>query len=247
MNKRKFRDLTIIEVNNSTEMVIACDSLGGIGSKEQDVIKCPFEVSGYYTTLVVLAELLSYRAKPEILVNNLSFEMEPAGRLVLEGIRKALREAELTDDCMITGSTEENVNVVQTALGVTGIGFIEKDLRNKFNIQSGDSAYLMGVPYMGDEVIQNPMEMPLLKAIRILCETEGIAEILPAGSKGIAYEIHQLCHTNRKEFTYADNIKPDLKKSAGPATCAVVTGRQEILETVLGGFPIEMNFLGTFI
>ncbi|MBM7557146.1 hypothetical protein [Halanaerobacter jeridensis] len=53
------RDISIIDLSPGEFLVIACDSLGGIGSKKEDKINVNNRVVGRLTTQVALMEVLA--------------------------------------------------------------------------------------------------------------------------------------------------------------------------------------------
>ncbi len=59
--------------------------------------------------------------------------------------------------------------------------------------------------------------------IRDLLKREWVHEMLPVGSKGIGYECVELARTAGLNFVMKEDIVLDMKKSAGPATCLLVS------------------------
>ncbi|WP_129409246.1 AIR synthase related protein [Marinitoga lauensis] len=114
--------MTIINVCDNKELAIACDSSGGIGNKQMDIIKVPPDIVGYFTAHVALAEIISYGAFPIAVIDTLSVELNDTGKEIIKGIKKALEQLGINENKIITGSTEENFPVVQTGMGITVIG-----------------------------------------------------------------------------------------------------------------------------
>ena len=83
---RKVRDLLLLELTPEMEMVIACDSDGGIGPKEKDLVQVPGEVLGHFAARVPLMEILASGAVPALVVNTLAVEMEPTGSTIISGM-----------------------------------------------------------------------------------------------------------------------------------------------------------------
>jgi len=237
--------LTIITLDHRKQMVIACDSLGSIGSKPKDSLSCSAETSGYFAAQVVLLELLAYRAEPQIVIDNLCVEMESTGKEILKGIDRALLDADLKDQCMVTGSSEENMATVQTGIGITAIGFMDPSIREELKIQKGDGVFLIGEPKVGAEVLAKEEKLPMLKVIRHLSALSDVREILPVGSKGIGYELKQLEKTNEGSFQRG-NASVDLDKSAGPATCVLVCASEETMKGAEKALGITSMHLGNF-
>ncbi|NLN15929.1 MAG: alpha-ribazole-5-phosphate synthase, partial [Firmicutes bacterium] len=76
---RQLRDVTVIDMADGSLLVVACDSLGAIGSKENDLVKVPGYVVGRMTSRVALLEVMSTGARPLVLINALAVEMTPTG------------------------------------------------------------------------------------------------------------------------------------------------------------------------
>ena len=248
MKITKFRDLTLIHINNEQIMVVACDSSGGIGNKEFDVVKVEPEIVGFYTTQVALMEVLAIGAKPITVVNALAVEMYPDGEKIIKGVKKALEPLDLEEDSIITGSTEENIPVCQTAMGMTIIGTIDKaDFRKSIAIK-GNIAVSVGVPKVGDEVIADQgKEIMSIRLMLKLVKDSNVNEILPVGSKGILYELGEMARTGDLDFVLEENPPIDIYKSAGPGTCAIIAIDEEYYPIIKENFPIPINRIGKFL
>ena len=216
-----YRDLTLVPLANGEVLVIACDSLGGIGPKVSDVVKTTAEVVGRYTVRVPLMEVIAAGASPFVVVNTLSVEMEPSGKGILSGMQQEIMEASLNQDVLVTGSTEENIPTCQTALGVTVIGKAVKSMLRLGKAQGQDLVVCIGRPKVGDEVLDGTpaADIPL---VRRLLELSWVREVLPVGSKGVLYEAKLLAAGAGTTLILEPDSALDLKKSAGPATCVLV-------------------------
>ena len=232
MRARTRRDLTIVSLGSLESqdcMVIACDSCGAIGIKEGDVFTLPPRYTGKFTARVALTEVLCSGALPVTITNGVACEMHPTGAEIITGIQDELKNAGITD-IVLTGSTEENFSTSMTALAITVIGTAkERDL--KFGqAAKGDKLILIGTPRVGAEVdlesigfypeIHRLLSMPLVK------------EIVPVGSKGVAYEAETLANLNHMSYTLYETMI-DYYKSAGPATCLLVLCADAIANQVL--------------
>jgi len=247
MKVERFRDLTIIDINDRQALVISCDSAGGIGSKENDIVKASPELVGYYTSLVALMENLAFGARPISIVNTLAVEMDPSGKKIIKGIKKSLEALDFDIDLGLTGTTEENIPVSLTGLGITIIGIIDKKSWERPKSKEGDLVVSIGLPKVGDEVVEdqgeNIMDIPrLLK----LLDLGFIHEILPVGSKGIEYEISEMARTNKLSYELLGEIGVDIKTSAGPATCVIASISEEDFTKLEEGIDIKVNKLGYF-
>ena len=248
MKITKHRDLTLVDINKDQMLVISCDSSGAIGNKEKDIVKVSPEVTGYYATQVSLMEILSFGAEPITIVNTLSVEMDDTGKKIINGIKKALEPLDFDMSSVITGSTEENFPVIQTGMGITIIGIVDKKNWERPYTQAGLLSAVVGIPKIGDEIIddKNSTIMNISRLLE-LKEKEYIKEILPISSKGILYEGEEMAKTNNIDFRLEKNINIDLKKSAGPSTCVLVSIEEDKYEEFKNNFSIPVNKIGRFV
>ncbi len=245
MNIKQIRDITIIDFDENTYLGIACDSCGGIGYKEHDVVKASPQLTAYHTGKVVLAELMSMGFTPFILADGLAVEMNDTGKQLIEGFNQAL--SKLSFNVHLTGSTEENIKTVQTSMGVTCIGLCKKD-KLKFNrTKSGDICLLAGLPMVGNEVVNNPAKILDVDDFEKLFNCDLIKEMLPVGSRGVECELNDLLKSNDLKFKYNDGITLDLKKSGGPSCSCIVTISKDDLENIKNIIKKPINIIGTFI
>ncbi|MDO5707959.1 MAG: hypothetical protein Q4P31_04940 [Andreesenia angusta] len=211
--------MSLIDINEEDYLVIACDSVGGIGKKVNDYIDIELDILGYFSTQVVLMELLSVDANIISIVNTISTEMESYGEKIINGISKAVESIGLDPKMIINGSTEENIPVTATGLGVVGIGIIKKAEFLNRKIDRDDLIISFGLPRVGKEIIDNEykdiMTADKLKAIKEIIDFK---EIVPIGSKGIKYEITALSKIKEFEFELFNEEDRNLFKSAGPST-----------------------------
>ncbi len=248
MSVKKFRDLTLLSINEDQLLVIACDSSGGVGNKEHDIIKTDPETLGYYITFVALAEILAFGAKPISIVNTLSVEMDKTGQQILHGIKKAIRPLSLPEDIIVTGSTEENFTVCQTGIGITVVGIVDKNVWKPRKTKEGALAVVVGLPKLGDEVLKdNGHEILSIPTLLELTRNPRVQEILPVGSKGIFYEARKMASTNNLEFVKDKRVIVDMDKSAGPATCAVVSIDENYFDKLEERLTIPVNRIGMFV
>lgn len=243
----KFRDLTIMDLTEDMMMVIACDSAGGIGKKENDVVKVDPEILGYYTTQGPLMELLSVGASPVCVVDNLGVEMDDTGENLLRGIRKALKPLGLDEDLMITGSTEENIPVSQTFIGITIVGLLEKSKWRIKRPKEGDILVAVGIPLVGHELVNYKGETFSTEILLDLINRPYVKDIIPVGSKGLEYEMGVLANTNNLGYQLYEDITLDVKKSAGPSTCGIIAIEKDYYNSLKKELTIPLNLLGIFV
>lgn len=239
MGTLKYRDLQLIDIGEK-RLVIGCDSAGCIGEKPSDIIKVSADILGYTTAKVSLCEVLATGANIISVVDTLSVEMIPTGKKIIEGVLKAINEIGLNND-YLTGSTEENFNSVQTAMGITVIGVLEHEVPKACE---EDIVLILGRPSLGDEVIEYKSQLFDHVICKQLRKIRGINDILPCGSKGIAYELKEIEKSSGLSIELYSNINIDLDKSCGPATCAIVTAKKEIIDEILKIISIPYLVIG---
>jgi hypothetical protein len=245
MDIKQIRDITVINYDENKYLGIACDSCGGIGYKEHDIVRASPQLTAYHTGKVVLAELMSMGFTPFILADGLAVEMNDTGKQLIEGFNEAL--SRLSFNVHLTGSTEENIKTVQTSMGVTCIGVCDKD-KLKFNkTESGDICLLMGLPMVGNDVINNPDKILDIDDFEKLFLCDYTKEMLPVGSRGIEAELNDLLKYNRLSFIYESNISIDLKRSGGPSCSCIVTLNKENIENIKSIIKKPINIIGRFI
>ncbi|MCK4261200.1 MAG: hypothetical protein KAX49_19655 [Halanaerobiales bacterium] len=244
MQVQRFRDLTLISINEEQILVVACDSSGGIGSKEKDIIKVSPEIVGYFTTFVALAEVLSVGAKPMVVTNTLSTEMNDTGNKIIEGIKKVIEPLE--NEIILTGSTEENFSVCQTGMGITVIGTMFSEDWRRIRTKSGSIAVVVGLPKVGDEIKMGDLEILSISVLLDMRDNSFVEEILPVGSKGILYEAQEMARTNNLTFTLDAETSIPLYKSAGPATCAIISLKPESYDQFKIQLSLPVQKIGKF-
>jgi hypothetical protein len=216
----RFRDLLLMR-NAGLITVIACDSNAGIGDQPADVIRQPARLTGFGAAKVPLMEVLAAGATPVVLVNNLGCSLDGPGREILAGIEDCVRLSGFRP--VITGSDETNVRTTQTSVGITVVGVAAAENLLLGRARAGDVVVAVGRPMDGltvpyaetDPDVVTPREVAAIVA-------RGIAhEVLPVGSRGIAYEAGELARTAGLDFA-ARVTDLDVAGSAGSSTCVLV-------------------------
>lgn len=232
------RDVNFIKLNENQYIVMACDSCGAIGLKANDVVKVPYYITGRYTARVCLMEILSIGAKPLGITVNICNEPNPTGEEILRGINDELLEVGL--ELPITTSTEKNLETSMTALGISVIGIVNRDdiLLDKISI--GDYIYAIGVPSLGDEVLENEGLIADTKMLIEVLNHKYIKEIIPVGSSGIKGELGRLCESLDIKIQFMEKVPIDIYKSAGPCTSIIVISKNKLKD----GFAIPISFIG---
>jgi hypothetical protein len=246
MKVQSFRDLTLVHLSADDLLVVACDSCGGVGSKAHDQVQTSPHMVGYYTTYVALAELIAFGAEPVCIINTLSVEMNPTGKEIIAGIRQAIEP--LGAPPLITGSTEENFSACQTGMGITVIGSVHLSSWQRPRSHPGDLVVVVGLPKVGEQVIADQGRTTLdLEKLLLLKGCPFIHEVLPVGSRGIAYELTQLAQCSGLQYRMAEHLSIDVTKTAGPATCALVTLRPVAYEQLAMRMSIPVNPVGWLV
>lgn len=246
---RTVRDLLLLELTAGMKMVIACDSDGGIGPKEKDLVQVPGEVLGHFAARVPLMEILASGAVPALVVNTLAVEMEPTGLTIIAGIREETVAAGMDAERMVTGSTEDNVPTVQTGLGVVVIGFVTgEDFRPGKSI-SDDLVICVGSPKSApdDEVTLDDPKIADTRCVRILAGLDFVHDILPVGSKGIAHEQSELAHCAGLTLIPREDPGVDIFKSAGPSTCVLASIPPDTIDKVRSAIQQPVFIVGKFV
>jgi hypothetical protein len=229
------RDIVTIPFNDVDSLIIACDNSGAIGIKAQDYVHVPYETVAYYAFRVAAMECIAAGGEPISVVLHNFCGNEPWDELV-SGIEKGLRELKLSD-IRITGSTESNFSLLQSALGLVVLG-------KKATAQSTDYAFskysklaVVGLPLVGNEVIEQKDDVVPLSIFQEVSMIQN-ALVWPVGSKGILYELNQM-FPNDKLSQEMVVTSVDILKSAGPSTCflaVVQPDQEETLKKITGSF-----------
>lgn len=212
------RNAIICSFNEQEELVITCDNSGGVGLKEADAVHVPYDVVSYYAFRVAVMECIAERAKPlSVVLQNFSGEEE--WRMLTKGVEQGLAELEMLD-VAITGSTESNFQLMQSALGLVVIGRRQKQCMPAIVEWHQLHWAVIGSPLVGEEVSMKKDAIAPLSLFQSICnETNAI--ILPVGSKGIRAELE------RQFSVKLITGEIDMEKSAGPSTCFLVGYRSE--------------------
>lgn len=245
MKLNSSRDISLLQLNKNEVLVIACDSAGGLGQKDQDQVKVSNRILGKYTVQVPLMEVISLGAEVITVVDNLSVEYEPTGREIIAGINENLTL--IGNSELLNGSTEENIKTVQTALGVTVIGktTVEK-LKRYTSSPKNNVVAAVGLPLVGGELLKNKSKAVNFRNFLELKNLNYIDQFLPVGSKGILYEAKILAEENNCDFQLLASAL-DLDKSAGPASVLLLSLKEEDLAKLKKVVELPLNIIGRLI
>jgi hypothetical protein len=199
---------------------VGCDSAGGIGPKPLDKLKVDGYILGKFTARAALMEVLAVGATLVCVVDALGVEPEPTGKEILSGVKAEAEKAGLDSKLAVTGSTEKNIVVEQTGIGVTVVGACAKGQLKIGTAQAGDVVVAVGVPSVGAEVLEAEKTGVLAESMDVLrlWELGFVHEVIPVGSTGIGHEVETLAQGAKLRAEFAEHQEVDMRKSAGPAT-----------------------------
>lgn len=223
------RDALFLPLGEKEELVIAADNVGAIGEKECDDVSVSYKEVAYYSLRVAMMEMLSVGAYP-LSVAISDFNDKHAWPLYEQGIESVCLELGL-EPLTIVGSSETNFSLMQSAVGFTLIGKVKKEEKRVGRTPANARMAVIGSPLVGREVLEQSEKVLPLSLFGKLLSEEGIYELIPVGSKGIKHEIHVLMQLNGHDVSWETSDLP-LEKSAGPATCVLISYKEE-MESVI--------------
>lgn len=243
---RRIRDLLVIELVDGLSVVIATDSDGGIGPKPQDTVQVPGEVLGRFAVRVPLMEIFAAGAQPLVVIDALAVEMEPTGQTIIQGVRDELLDAGLDPDTILTGSTEDNVTTVATGMGVVIVALAASERLRPGNAQAGDVVAAVGLPKSapGEYVHWTDPEIAHPKTVQALAGLPFVHDILPVGSKGIAWELNEMAASAELKAHLHEDTPVNVRKSAGPSTCVLAAMLAEEIDAVRTAVPSPVTIIG---
>lgn len=212
------RDVSVISINERESLVIASDNSGAIGLKEKDVVKTSYKVVAYYGFRVAVMECMAAGGAPlSVVIHN--FCEEDSWEEIVNGVGRGLAEMGMMN-VPITGSTESNFIMLQSALGMVVIGKKSSNFQEESVSARRMKFAVIGSPLVGEEVLHKESEVLPLSLFQEICQLEDVV-ILPVGSKGVFHELKIML--SGTSIVESDIICPvDLHKSAGPSTCIIV-------------------------
>lgn len=231
---RRVRDLLIMEAPGGGAVVIACDSVGGIGPKPHDTFATAGRTVTHFAARVPLLEVIAAGAQPQVIVDTLNVERNPSGEEMIAEIRCLAEELGLDPATAVTGSTEDNVATLATGLGVTVIGTAPSGGLRLGRARDGDAIACIGIPLSAprDLLIPGDPRMPSIREVADIARLDGVHELLPVGSRGVAHELAELLGTSGLTAVPVPNAV-DLHHSAGPSTCVLAAVSAEALPGLL--------------
>lgn len=211
----RFRDLLVLDAPG--RLVLACDSIGGIGPKPADAVRVDGRTTAHFGVRVPLLEVLCSGARPIALANALCLERNPSGQPMIDEIEALAAEAGIPPEA-VTGSTEENAPTVMTGIGVTVLGLLDQPLPRA---QRGDVVVCAGLPVSAPEFdihIGHPAQVAVGEVRAVLAS--GLThDALPVGSRGVGAELSDMAAGLTIELL--DDHGVDIHCSGGPASCVL--------------------------
>ncbi len=243
---RQVRDLTALELGNGFSLVVAVDSDGGIGPRENDVVKVSDYLVGRFAMRVPLIEILCCGALPLAAFDMLTVSMDDGGDEIVRGIRDELAEAGLPENFPLSGSSEDNVPTTMTGVGTTVLGLVHDDDFRPGTSQADDVVLCVGLPKSGpdDEIRLDDEEIVRQSQIRALLGVDGVHDVLPVGSRGALYEAEEMAKSAGLRFVESQEAAIDPMKSAGPSTCVLVSAEAPEIESIADAVAVPVAFLG---
>ncbi len=208
-----------ISVDKERELAIATDNAGGIGSKTDDIVHVPYETVAESLFRVSFMDCLAVGAAPfAVTISNF------VGDEVWDELEQTVRNLghSLGYTLDITGSTESNMALSQSAISLSILGWVETSEKRIGISPEMSGVALIGKPLVGEEVLAHPEKIAPLELFVEVSKQKWVYEILPVGSKGIQQSVRELKQRNGWKNRGLD-IPFDEKASGGPSTSFMIT------------------------
>ncbi|TQS74758.1 ATP-binding protein [Ornithinibacillus gellani] len=208
-------DIQSITMEQGVELIIAADNSGAIGMKSEDEIHISYERVAYYAFRVAYMECVAAGGQPfAVVIQN--FNGDAAWDSLIAGIEYGRKELEM-ESLQITGSSETNFNLKQSATGISVLGKREKTKEAERSLNNYRAA-VIGKPLVGQAVVEQNVDVAPLPLFRWFSQQPEVIALKPVGSKGIADAWKKIM----PEYTNPFANQASLHDSAGPATCIIV-------------------------
>ncbi|MBT2654539.1 ATP-binding protein [Bacillus sp. ISL-18] len=222
------RNVLTLPFDEAGNLIVASDNSGAIGMKKDDLVFVSYETVAYYSFRVAVMECMAAGGEPiSVILHN--FCGNEAWEELTSGIQRGIGELQLKN-LPITGSTESNFSMQQSAVGIIVLGKKQIGKMDEIVFNEQSKIAIIGNPLVGNEVIEQEDLIVPLPIFQKISRPEGIG-VWPVGSKGIQSELNQMF--KNKTFLKEQIITDiDLVKSAGPATCFLVTYQENMEEEI---------------
>jgi len=217
---RAFRDLLIMDCPGP--IVLACDSVGGIGPLPNDSVAAEARTTAHFATRVPLLEVVCAGARPVAVIDTLSIAGDETGQEMIDAVRSLAMEAGVQPEA-VSGSTEDNVPTSSTGIGVVVVGQL-RDSRTPA-AQPGDVVLCVGLPRSAphDKLFPGHPDIVPIPEIQAALATGLVNDALPVGSKGLAWEVPQLATTAGLDVSWETASGVDAHASGGPSSCVLLS------------------------
>lgn len=212
----RVRDLLLIDAPG--RIVVATDSIGGIGPKPADTVFADAATVAHFALRVPLLEVLSVGARPVAVADALCVEADGIGQVMIETILRLAAEAGVGPDA-VTGSTEDNVATTATGIGVTVIGLLP-DGATVASAAPGSILLCAGLPLSAprDAITIGHRDLVAVADVRRAMASGLVRAAVPVGSRGIRAEATDLAAGAVLEWVPSSVAPAD---SGGPASCVL--------------------------
>ena len=217
-----------IDIGNG--FIITTDNSGGIGEKSGDIVTAPDHVTAYFAARVALLEQWASHAEPVTIVIH-NFSGSASWDKYVAGVTDLFQEAGL-DLPTISGSSETNMELVQSAMAVTMIG-----QRRDFLPADGLIWFTYGTPLVGNEVLEYADQVASLRLIRAALDNGIVDCIWPVGSGGILNEVRKML--SNEEIQVVTEL--DAMKTAGPSTVVLLGIPEEKASEAIALFGAQLT------
>lgn len=218
------RDVSFVPLGEGRELVISSDNAAFIGEKEADEVKAPYEVVAEALFRVAYMENRAVGADP-VSVILYDFSGGEGWRRISGAIEELGKKTGY--HLPVTGSTESNFPLPQSAFAIAILGQVNSESKKVRKTPKTAKFAVIGEPLVGEEVRTKRESIAPLHLFDQLLQLDGVYEVLPVGSKGIAGETRGLLEDNNLLSDVSFHCDLDIEKSGGPATCFVVTYKEK--------------------
>lgn len=242
-----WKDCIVVDLSEDVNLVVTCDSAGGLGVLPHDAVNVSPRQLGYHTAKVALFEMMSIKGNPFLLSNTLCVPMESTGKEIIRGIKDLLEEYHFPLNVELTGSTEENMTVTSTGIGITLLGRLDKKHWPPTVTVPEDVAVMIGEPLCGTDFLREADQKTVkVKHMQSLMCFSFIHEVAPGGSKGMAHEIKQIEALQSLVFSPKSNTSGVLHQSCGPSSAVLATLAEDKVSILEGAMGLPVKVLGKF-
>lgn len=216
------------------DWIITTDNSAGIGEKPLDAVKASDVITAKFAARVALLEQWAAGSEPQAVVLH-NFSGADQWERYIAGIDELFQEAGMAA-LPVTGSSETNMETLQSGLAVTMLG---KRVRDIGLLDLNWFAY--GLPLTGNDVLKNCGQIADLNKIHEAIQKNLIDRIWPVGSKGIAAEMNLMMG---KAVSITADL--DLMAPGGPSTSVLIgvsEKKVELMKEHLGDplYPLDIT------